>query len=284
MLPNEIPAELSDHRFRIIVKRLADDLMYGEDTSPYLGTGVDYVQSRPFVQGDPVKDIDWKVTARTARYHLKEYESLKSMPVYLVVDTSASMAIRSVPISKHRLATILAGGLGLAALRRLSPVGVLAVGSRQVHHTPSLSGAKIFHWLGELRHERFDESTNLAERLDQLRVTLRSRCLIVVISDLHDPDAVPAMKRCAQRHDSAVIQLRDPAETGQIGGGLFRAVEAETGRGFIAHGRSRWIDNEVGQTLRRAGVDHLLLRTDEPFIGPLRYFMASRGGLVRNAR
>ena len=76
MTASEISAELIDRQFEIAVRRLADDLRYGTDMSPYAGSGVDYLQSRPFVDGDPVKDIDWRVTARSGRFHLKEYEAM----------------------------------------------------------------------------------------------------------------------------------------------------------------------------------------------------------------
>ncbi len=286
MHPGELPAELTEQDFEIAVRKLADDLRYGPDPSRYVGSGIDYAQSRPFAQGDPIKDIDWRVTARTGRYHVKEYEVLKSTPVYLVVDTSASMAFSSQATSKHVLATLLAGGLGIASLARLSPVGVLDAAERDLHFQPSLSRARLFQWLHELRHRRFDEKTQLAKRLEQLGELLPVRSLVITISDLHDPAAIAAVKKVAQRHDMIVLHLEDPAEQGLAGGGIFRGQEAETGRQFVAHGRTRWFGEErsVDRDLRGAGIDYLHLSTDKPFVPAVRRLMMNRGQMHRNAR
>ncbi len=276
-----------DRGFEIAVRRLAEDLRFGYDSSPYLGSGIDYVQSRPFVDGDSVKDIDWKLTARHGRFHVKEYESVKCTPIYLLVDTSTSMTVHSTSFSKYTLAVLLAGGLGLAALRRLSPVGILAAGDRGLHFQPSLSKGQLFRWLHALRNYRFDEQTRLVERLEQLQQHLKTRSLIVIISDLHDPLAIRAIKNVAIRHDCTVLQVQDPAETGRLRGGIVRATEAESGRTFTAHGRTDWFGEsrrEAVAELKRAGIDYLLLATDQPFVAPLRRFLAERGGLMRNTR
>jgi hypothetical protein len=89
----------------------------------------------------------------------------------------------------------------------------------------------------------------------------------------------------AQAHDCVVLQLQDPAELGRIGGGIFRASEAETGRDFVAHGRSHWLDHETfARELRRGGLDHLALRTDVPFLPKLRGFLRRRDCLGKGAR
>jgi uncharacterized protein (DUF58 family) len=281
----QFPHELISRPLELAVRRLADDLRYGQDVSPHVGSGTDYVQSRGYVFGDPVKDIDWRVTARTERVHVKQYEALKTMPVYLLVDTSASMSCTSTPVSKQHMATVLAGGLGLAALHRFSPVGLMGCGARKLNFQPSLSRNRVFQWLHELSQSGQGEPTRLGARVDQLLGMARSTSLVVIVSDLHDPRAVSAIKRLGQRHDCIVLHLEDPAERGRLRGGLFRAAEAETGRSFVAHGLSRWFRNvSPGHVLKSAGLDYLHLPTDRPFLGPLRRFLADRGGLVRNTR
>ena len=276
---------LNSRQFLIAVKKLADSLGYGTDRSPFLGAGIEYVQSRQYQFGDPIRSIDWKVTARTGKLFVKEYEAPKRMPCYLLVDTSASMTISSHHRSKYSIAVHIAGGLAFASLDRVSPVGIVGVGERGLRIAPSLSKQQILLWLHRLRRFRYDETTALGRRIAELSPSLTERALVIVLSDLHDPRAVTALKRLAQLHDVAVLQLQDPAERHLRGSGFFRAQEAETGRDFVTHGRRQWLDQEqVDHQLRRGGIDHLLLRTDEPFIVKMRHFFQKRNLLGRGAR
>jgi uncharacterized protein (DUF58 family) len=267
---------LDARQFEIAVRRLANALTYGQESSPFLGAGIEYVQSRLYQSGDPVKFIDWRITGRTGRFHVKEYEAPKQMPVYLLVDTSASMCVTSRPMSKYAWAVQIAGGVALAAVEHMNPVGLMAVGERELHHTPSLSRGSILQWLHQLRHYRFSEGTTLGKRVRELIPRVEQRCLFVILSDLHDPDAIPAIKLMAHDHDCAVLHLEDPAERGGIRGGIIRAVEAETGREFVAGGRSRFLTDEETHTLARAGVDYMKLGTDEPIVPRLRHFLKNR--------
>lgn len=276
---------LNSRQFILAVKRLADSFNYGMDRSPFLGSGIEFVQSRPYQWGDPVRSIDWRVTARTGRIYVKEYEAPKRLPCYLLIDTSASMTVSSVKRSKYAVAVHVAGGLAFACLERVSPVGVVGVGGRDFRIEPSLSKDQIMQWLHRLRRFRYDEPTELGRRIAELAPTLTTRALVIVLSDLHDPDALPALKLLAQKHDCAVLQLMDPAERGLGGSGFLRAREAETGRPFVTHGRTRWLDPAaVAEELKRAGIDHLLIETDTPFVPKLREFFKSRNLLGRGAR
>lgn len=281
--------ETADHlnarQFLIAVKKLADALNYGTDHSPFLGSGIEYAQSRQYLPGDPVRSIDWRVTARTGKVFVKEYEAPKQLPCYLLLDTSASMTVSSVRRSKYAAAVHVAGGLAFACLDRVSPVGIVGVGGRDVRLEPSLSRARILQWLHDFRRYRYDEETTLGRRVAELAPTLPNRCLVIALSDLHDPGAVPALRLMAQRHDVAVIQFQDPAEEGLRGAGFLRAGEAETGRIFVTRGSRCWVDpSATARELKRAGVDHLLIRTDRPFLPDLRNFLRGRNVLGRGRR
>ena len=276
---------INSQQFYLAVKRLADSLSYGTDRSPFLGAGVEYFQSRQYQAGDPVKSIDWRVTARTHKLHIKEYETPKRLPCYLLIDTSASMTISSIKRSKYSTAVNIAGGLAFACLERVSPVGILGIGESDFRIEPSLSKSQIMQWLVRLRRFQYTERTTLGQRLAQLGPSLKSRALVIILSDLHDPESLPALKQFAQIHDCVVLQFRDPAEEGLQGSGFMRAQEAETGTSFVTHGRQIWLDREsIDQQLKHAGIDHLVIETEKPFLHRLRQFFESRDVFSRGAR
>ncbi len=276
---------LNSRQFLIAVRRLATSLSYGTDRSPFLGAGIEYAQSRQYQYGDPIRSIDWRVTARMGRIFVKEYEAPKRLPCYLLVDTSASMTVSSHRRSKYAVAVHLAGGIAFAALDRVSPVGLVAVGGRELRIEPSLSKQQIMQWLHRLMRYRYDETTSLGKRIAELSPSLTDRALVIVFSDLHDPRALPALNRLAQLHDVVVLQLQDPAEAGLRGSGFMRGQEAETGYAFVTHGRRKWLDQDwIDHQLKRGGIDHLLIRTSEPFVHKLRHFFQSRDLLGRGAR
>lgn len=276
---------LDSSRFLIAAKRLANDLAYGTMPSSFLGTGIDYVQSRPYQPGDPVRSIDWRVTARTGKPYVKEFESTKSLPCYLLVDTSASMTVSSLPRSKYGHAVLVATGLALASLDHVSPVGLLTVGSRDLRVRPSLSRDHVLTWAYELRKYRYDEKTSLSTKIKQLAPMLVSTSLVIVLSDLHDVDCVGAIRLLAQKHDVCVLQFHDTAELGVAKAGFLRAREAETGSTYFSKGKhvsQRQIDIE--QSFKRAGIDFFLLNTERPYEHDLIHFFSSRNILGRRMK
>lgn len=279
------PDELVHVDFEMVVRRLADDLAFGTDVSLFFGSGLEYAQSRPYEPGDPVKMIDWRITARLGRPFIKEYETLKRMAVYLLVDTSASMGVASTPLTKHDLAVWIASAIGLVAHRHLRPVAVVGGGERETQTQPSMRRSDLWHAMEPLRVSSICERTRLAERLRLLDVRADHAGVVVALTDLHDPEVMPALRHAAQKHDCIVIHLVDPAEMGGLRAGFFLGQEAETGRSFMAHGWTHWQRAaELDDELARSAISCLRLRTDQPFVAPLRHFLAARAFASRGTR
>lgn len=278
-------AVIDSRRFHIAMRRLADSFNYGVERSPYVGSGVDYMQSRPYQSGDSVRSIDWRVTARTGRFFVKEYEAPKRMPCYLLLDTSASMTVGMGRITKYRAALQVAGGVALACLDRATPVGVLGVGERDLRIEPSLSRDKIYQWIHRLSRFRYDEATTLRKSIAELGTRLGSRTLVIVLSDLHDEAALKALRLMSQQHDCVALQFRDAAERGLPGAGVLLAREAETGHAFVTRGRRTWIDQaQIDRELKKSRIDHLTIDIDQPYADRLRSFFRARDVLGRGVR
>jgi len=279
------PDELVHADFEMVVRRLADDLAFGSDASRFVGSGLEFAQSRPYVPGDPIKMMDWRITARLNKPFVKEYETLKRTDVYMVVDTSASMSVCSTALCKHDMAVWIAAGVGLVCQRHLRPVAVICGGERETRRNPSLLRSDLWQALEPLRTRDASERTNLTKRLKLLDVRAKRCSVVMALTDLHDPDVMPALRHMAQKHDCIVAHLVDPAEVGALRSGFFLGQEAETGRTFVAHGRTRWNHvEELDNELVRSGISCVRLRTDEPFIPPLRHFLAARAVIGRGIR
>ncbi len=272
------PDPVDARQFEVTVKHLANSLNFGQDESVFHGGGLEYAQSRLYVAGDPVKFIDWKVSARVGKLFIKEFQEPKQIPLYLLLDTSASMCISSQVLSKYAWAVRIATGIALAAQTGMTPVGLLGCGARELHVRPTLSRNLVMEWSHRLRQHDFLEETSLAKRAREVAPSLRSRTMVIVLSDLHDPDAFAALQVLGQEHDCIVLHLQDPAELNVKGTGLFRGNEAESGRAFVGHGRRAFVDaSEWKSELTRFGIDYLHLPIDQPILGRLRHFLNRRG-------
>ena len=273
LAPDPVDARL----FEVAVKHLANSLDFGQVDSVFHGAGLEYAQSRLYVPGDAVKYIDWKVSARVGKLFVKEFHETKQLPLYLLLDTSASMCVSSRPLSKYAWAIRAATGMALAAQSAVTPVGLLGCGAADLHIRPTLSRNIVMEWSHRLRRHDFTEATSLARRARELAPSLRRRTTIVVLSDLHDPGSLEALQVLAQQHDCVVLHFEDPAERGVAGTGFFRGREAESGEAFLGRGGRPWVDTSAWKAeLTRFGIDYLHLPTDEPMVGKLRHFLKHR--------
>src|SRR5690242_16350059 len=166
------PDPLDSKQFEFAVRKLANSLSYGQESSIFHGAGLEYEQSRLYMPGDTTKFIDWKISARAGKLYVKEFEEPKRVPLYILIDTSASMCVSSLPLSKYGLALQIATALALAAQADMTPVGVMGCGERELHVEPTLSRNVVMEWSQELRLHNFIEKTSLGKRARELAPSL----------------------------------------------------------------------------------------------------------------
>ena len=194
----------------------------GAHLSKVRGRGMDFSEVRNYQAGDEIRHMEWRVTARTGRPHVKIYQEEKERPVVLLVDFNPSMvfgtrrAFKSVVAA--RLAALLAwtvikqgdrvGGFFFSALEhnefipRARDTGVLALLATLSDYT-----AKIIN-------QRDERSRSLSDALLRMRRTIRPGSIVVLISDFYGmtPDCEQHLQRLRTHNDLLVYQIGDPLE------------------------------------------------------------------------
>ncbi len=215
-------------------KMIVEGVMSGQHRSPYHGFSVEFAQHRPYVAGDDIRHLDWKVFGRSDKLHLKQYQQETNLDLMVLVDSSGSMNYGSRSFAdasgrgratspggrsnwtKFDHATALAAALSYMALRQGDRAG-LTVFADEVRSLLKRSSAQG-QWrqiVGALSVHPVERPTNLGRVVDQVLGKLSNRCLIALISDLYlDPEEFrTSLARIRhRRHDVIVFQVMDRAE------------------------------------------------------------------------
>jgi uncharacterized protein (DUF58 family) len=206
-----------DLRARLIV----EGLMTGMHRSPYQGISVEFAQHRPYVQGDDIRHVDWKVYGKTDKIYLKQYLEETNLHLLCIVDASESMGYSSVTNggdtwSKYDCATAIAASLSYMAIQQQDSVG-LAVFDQDLKHyiKPSNAPAQWKIITRELTLVPHLKKTSTGRILDQLAEKLTHRSLIVILSDFFDD--LESIKKGLRhlrykKHEIMAFQVLDPQE------------------------------------------------------------------------
>lgn len=209
-----------DLRARLIV----EGLMSGMHRSPYQGISVEFAQHRPYVAGDDIKHVDWKVFGRSDKIYLKQYLQETNLDLICMVDASESMGFGtvsgrtkdSVLWTKYDHATAIAASLSYMAIQQQDSVG-LAIFDQTLsrYFKPSNSPGQWKLVVNELQQVPRWNKTNTGKILDQLAEKLTHRSLIVILSDFFDDlEGIAQGLRHLRykKHEMMIFQILDPSE------------------------------------------------------------------------
>ncbi len=286
-----IPAELIKNirRIQIRTSHLVDDLLGGQYHSAFKGRGIEFEEVRPYLVGDDVRAIDWNVTARTGRPHVKLFREERELTVILLVDVSPSQGMGTQWQTKRELVTELGATLAFSAIKNNDKVG-LSLFSDQIEKViPPKKGARhVLRVIRELLYSRqLGSGTDLALALEHLLRVAKRRSVVFLISDFQDSGYLPPLRVARRKHDLIPIVIGDRREREMPNVGLVQFWDAEAGgtawldtssarqrRRFAESARRA--DGERDEQLRRLGLDPIHVTTGEDWVRPLQRFFQRR--------
>jgi uncharacterized protein (DUF58 family) len=198
-------------------KLVVEGFMTGLHRSPYHGFSVEFAEHRPYMPGDPIRNIDWKVYGKSDRYYIKQYEDETNLRSYILLDVSRSMTYASPgTISKLEYAKHLAAAIAYLMTHQQDAVGLLTF-SDTIHRfiPPRSAGRHLQLILQELESLDPGTNTDVGTCLSSLSERIRRRGLIILFSDLMDePERVlQGLKHFRYRqHEVIVFQILDETE------------------------------------------------------------------------
>jgi uncharacterized protein (DUF58 family) len=283
-----------DLRARLIV----EGLMAGMHRSPYQGISVEFAQHRPYVPGDDIRHVDWKVFGKTDKIYLKQYLEETNLHLICVVDASESMAYGSIAEesfswSKYDHATAIAASLSYMAVRQQDAAG-LAIFDNELRKffKPSNSPGQWKLITRELTLVPRQKKTNTGRVLEQLAEKLTHRSLVVLLSDFFDDlDSLQKGLRHLRyrKHEVMAFQILDPMEVdfsfndvtlfkGLEGGGELVTEPRSLRQGYLAELAE--FTRLLKQMCRGMHIDFTRMNSGEPLDVSLSAFLATRSASI----
>ena len=287
MIPKELLKAL--RKIQITTNRLANEQLAGNYTSGFKGQGLAFSEVRQYQPGDDIRTIDWNVSARMDETYVKVFVEEREMTVMLLVDVSRSSLFGSQLQNKSRVAAEVAALCAFSAIKNNDRVGLILFSDHVEKVVPPQKGQK--HVMRVIREilggKPTGEGTDLATGLHTLAKTSRRRSVAFLISDFFAPDYERALSAAAIRHDIVPVLLTDPRDDELPNIGLAEFEDFESGKALLVDTASKEVRMHYHrfmteqrqaqiQLFKKFGLDHAVVRTDKPYIRPLRDLFARR--------
>jgi uncharacterized protein (DUF58 family) len=272
-----IRLRLDTRRIRLDSGRLAaSSPNAGTHGSRFRGRGIDYQESRGYQPGDDIRNMDWRVTARSGRPHTKLYREERERPVLVVVDLGPSMVFGTRRTFKSVVAAQAATLIAWATIDKGDRIGGLLFNG---HHQqlPPRSGRR-----GVLRLIRALVTTAnaptalstagrpgaLDEALGRLRRVVRPGSLIFMFSDFYSltSDAGQHLNRLCPHNDLVACRISDPLELAAPSAGRYRITDGRRSSVLDTHSQAVCRQYETHFATQREAIERLLKRFAVPLL------------------
>jgi uncharacterized protein (DUF58 family) len=290
-------------RISLVAREVVDGVRTGLHKSLYHGSSVEFAEHREYVQGDNIRNIDWRLFGRTDRHYVKLFENETNLKCYLLVDKSASMAYKggkveskeekgkkeAEPLTKLEYASFLAASLAYLMIHQQDAVGLVTFDDKITSMLAPSSRASHLHLIFErLEATVAGQGTDAARTFHDLAASIKRRSLIVIFSDLMDdrPALMKALHHFRhKKHGVILFHVLDHAERAFPFRRLADFVDMETGERMQVDPlslRKAYLEemgkftSELKRDCSESRIEYVPVDTSEPFDRVLMGFLARR--------
>ncbi len=268
-------------KIELKTRGLSNQIFSGEYHSAFKGRGMAFSEVREYIPGDPIRSIDWNVTARFNHPYVKVFEEERELTLMLMIDLSGSENFGTKSLLKREMITEVAAVLAFSAVQNNDKIGVLLFTDKIEKFIPPKKGKshilRIIRELIDFKPEGTGTDIDLA--LGFFSNVTKKRSIAFLISDMMAPDFEKPLRIASKKHDLVALVTKDIAEYELPDLGLVPLSDPETGsRQWVdtsdAKVRKQYASNNrarVAKThdlFRKTGVDYAELYTNQSYVKP----------------
>ena len=203
-------------RLDLLARQVVEGTLAGLHRSIFHGFSIEFLQHRPYVPGDDLRYLDWKVLGRTDRHYVRQFEDETNLRATILLDASGSMGYRSGTVSKLDYAVRFAASLAYLLVEQQDSVGLVVFDESHRVSLPSRSGRRQLKAIfDELERTTAGGETSLAKVIHGLVPRIPRRGLVLVLTDAFDDvDALlnSLVRLRNEHHEVILFQILDRRE------------------------------------------------------------------------
>ena len=268
-------------------------MLAGGYASRFRGRGMDYLESRSYQQGDDIRNMDWRVTARACEPHVKLFQEERERPVVVMVDLNPTMFFGTRGAYKSVIAARAAALIGWAAVANGDRIGALLFNGGHEELQPCGRRRGVLRLIRKLvsatepvaRMKAEQHPDRLNEALPRLRRVARPGSLIFVLSDFYAMDDTSGkhLQYLRRHNDVLAVQIVDALELAPPPPGLYGVTDGvNTGiLDLLSRTRqdacSEYLarhHRQIREQMRQRAINLLQLNTADEVSGKLRLGLA----------
>lgn len=276
----------------LIARVVVEGFMSGSNKSQSVGAGQEFSQYKNYQAGDDLRQLDWKMFARSERYYVKQANIETNITVKFMLDASHSMSYAEDGISKLQFGKVMTASLAYLARKQSDTIGLYAVNDKSVKVVqPRFEQQQFIRFLTELVQLK-SEGTWKKGGVEQL-FDHHGKEMIIFITDLYDEgeDLHRFISRLkTPRNEVIVFHLMGKHETDFDFDGSFTFEDLETGvrtkadtlvqQKEYAKQVKAWLKTSRAWMLEKQ-INYYLISINEPVETVLRNFLTVRKSLIR---